>query len=67
VKDARERAIEELANYARAQGLSQADELLVELMASVLASRAGPSHEERLASEDRALDALRDLLPPEPE
>jgi hypothetical protein len=56
-----------LANYARAQDLPDADELLAELMASFFASKAAPSHEDRLASEDRALDALRDLLPPESE
>ena len=61
------RAIEDLANYARAQDLPDADELLTELMASFFASRAEPSLEERLASEARALDALRDLLPPKSE
>jgi hypothetical protein len=56
-----------LANYARAQDLPDADELLAELMASFFASKAEPSHEEHFASVDRALDALRDRWPPEPE
>jgi hypothetical protein len=56
-----------LANYARAQDLSDADELLAELMASFFAFKAEPSHEERFASEDRALDALRDRWRSEPE
>jgi hypothetical protein len=38
-----ERAIERLANYARAQHLTELDELLTELMAALFASRKVPT------------------------
>jgi hypothetical protein len=38
-----ERAIERLANYARAQHLPELDELLVELLAALFAARKVPT------------------------
>jgi hypothetical protein len=38
-----ERAVERLANYAQAQHVTELDELLIELMAVLFASRTAPT------------------------
>jgi hypothetical protein len=57
-------AIEDLAQYAGAQYLTSADELLTVLMAALFAPKTEPSHEQRSSSETRALNAVRVLCHP---
>ncbi|WP_424140739.1 hypothetical protein [Roseomonas chloroacetimidivorans] len=48
------RATKDLAEYARTQHITAADELLGVLMAVLLASSSKSSHDELLAAEERA-------------
>jgi hypothetical protein len=58
-----ERAIEDLALYARTQHLTEADELLTEVLAALFAPPAPSSDKDRIAAENRAIEAIWDLWP----
>ncbi|MBI0539259.1 hypothetical protein D9599_27395 [Roseomonas sp. KE2513] len=57
-------AIAALADCARQQHLTAADDLLVEILMLLLTTQATPSHEERVAAEDCAIGAMRLLCEP---
>jgi hypothetical protein len=57
-------AIAALADYARQQHLTVADDLLVEILMLLVAPHATPSHEECVAAEDCAMGAMRLLYEP---
>jgi hypothetical protein len=52
------RATEDLADYAEAQRLTEADELLIELLAAIFASRQRHLPETSTASKPRANDEM---------
>jgi hypothetical protein len=53
------RATRELAEYARAQNFPGADELLEAVAAALLAPSPERSHQNLIAAEKRAIDAIR--------
>jgi hypothetical protein len=58
------RAVADLADYARTQRLTMADELLTELLAFLFVAQLSSSNEERMASKDCALQDVRMLGQP---
>jgi hypothetical protein len=56
------RATEDLAQYAETQQLTEANELLTELLGSIFASRRAPLPDVRTASGNGAEAAVRDAL-----
>jgi hypothetical protein len=58
------RATEDLAQYAEMQQLTEADELLTELLGAIFASRQAPPPGERTASGNPAGAAMRNSVRP---
>jgi hypothetical protein len=58
------RATEDLAQYAEMQQLTEANELLTELLGAIFASRQAPPPGERTASGNRAGAAMLNLMWP---